>query len=231
MMSVLMTLVSCGSGDRMTSPSSTDTIPDVVIVEPTSVSPSVLDVSSLKEVKLWATWYNLPKLTNVPDGVPVRNKQGQELGYNLSLKEWCDLAMEGSGTVGEVTLNYAGTTRNSYGVDCKKYFRNHPAIKYSKFYVTKHPYGVGNKNNPLTPFKSIACDQRRYKFGSTVLIPSAVGVKLPNGEIHDGVFTCEDVGGAIKGNHIDVYIGPYKKNPFKFVKSNSSGTFSAKISK
>ncbi|MCR9203129.1 MAG: 3D domain-containing protein, partial [Halobacteriovoraceae bacterium] len=54
---------------------------------------------------------------------------------------------------------------------------------------------------------------------------------LPDGSetVHDGYFFAGDTGGAIKGTHIDVYIGVAKKNPFSWVKSNSSGTFKAKV--
>ncbi len=54
---------------------------------------------------------------------------------------------------------------------------------------------------------------------------------LPSGEstLHDGYFFAADVGGAIKDNHIDVFIGVANKNPFPFVKSNESETFDAFI--
>ena len=77
------------------------------------------------------------------------------------------------------------------------------------------------------PFESIAADQSRFKFGQKIYIPSAVGTELPNGKIHNGIFIVSDVGGLIKGNHIDVFIGSAKVNPFKFVKSSSSQTFDA----
>jgi hypothetical protein len=56
-------------------------------------------------------------------------------------------------------------------------------------------------------------------------------VILPSGEsvLHDGYFFAADVGGAIKDNHIDVFIGVAKKNPFPFVKSRASETFDAFI--
>ena len=61
--------------------------------------------------------------------------------------------------------------------------------------------------------------------GQRLYIPSADGVVLPDGSVHDGIFTCEDTGGAVTGNHIDVFLGPMAgpmtrvitRNPFDFV--------------
>ncbi len=45
--------------------------------------------------------------------------------------------------------------------------------------------------------------------------------------IHDGYFYAADVGSAIHGNHIDVFLGTAERNPFPFIASRSSGTFQA----
>ncbi len=42
---------------------------------------------------------------------------------------------------------------------------------------------------------------------------------------HDGYFFASDVGGAIKKNHIDVFLGIESINPFDFVKSDEDETF------
>jgi hypothetical protein len=45
---------------------------------------------------------------------------------------------------------------------------------------------------------------------------------------HDGYFYTADTGGAIKGNHIDVFGGVFTRNPFPdFIKSDASQTFEA----
>ncbi len=174
-----------------------------------------------EEVKLYATWYNMPYFTSVKVGYKVRGMDGKALGPILTRKNWCDLAMEGTGFIDGKTYNYAGTTRK-HVIKCA-----HRASGYVKFNVSKYQYGVGNHNNPLRPFVSVACDQKKFKYGQKFFVPSAKGVELPNGKKHNGYFVCEDVGGLIKGNHIDVFIGKYTKNPFHFVKSTESGTFKA----
>lgn len=191
-----------------------------MIVLSCSASP-VQTVKPTKKVTLWATWYNAPSFTQDSKGVHVRDIKGKSLGVKLSRKDWCNLAMEGTGFIDGKTYNYAGTS-NAYKVKCQ-----HSPSGRVKFYVTNFSYGVGNKNNPLVPFYSVACDQKKFKFGQEFYVPDAVGTMLPNGTKHDGYFKCGDVGGLIKGNHIDVFIGKATKNPFSFIKSTSRGTFKA----
>jgi len=54
---------------------------------------------------------------------------------------------------------------------------------------------------------------------------------MPDGSemIHDGYFFAGDTGGAIKGDHIDVYIGVAEHNPFSWIRSSRNGTFAAKL--
>lgn len=172
-------------------------------------------------IKLWATWYNMPKYKSDKTGIEVRDINGKPLGPKLSKKKWCNLAMEGTGFIDGHTFNYAGTS-TKHVVKC-----DHTPSGRVKFYVTKYKYGVGSRNNPLRPFVSVACDQKIYPFGTRFFIPSARGVLLPDGTVHGGYFVCEDVGGLIKGNHIDVFIGEYSKNPFEFISSNELKTFEA----
>jgi 3D (Asp-Asp-Asp) domain-containing protein len=88
---------------------------------------------------------------------------------------------------------------------------------YATFFVDKNKFGTGNKGNPLFPHFSVACDQTKFRFGQWFFIPLFVGVELPNGRKHEGYFRCDDIGGLIKGNHFDFFIGKvenWKKHPF-----------------
>ena len=202
-------------------------------VKPVEVKPVVTDLTEIKpkpievekkitgeEISLWATWYNVPTFKPTSNGIKVRDMKGNSLGVQLTNKDWCSLAMEGSGYINGKTYNYAGTT-NSYKVKCK-----HKPSGKVKFKITKHPYGTGNRNNPLRPLVSVACDQKKFKYGQKFFIPRAKGTIL-DGNIHDGIFVCEDVGGLIKDNHIDIFIGGRTKSPFDFIGSSSRKTFKA----
>jgi 3D (Asp-Asp-Asp) domain-containing protein len=76
-----------------------------------------------------------------------------------------------------------------------------------RFTLTKLRYGVGAMGVPLVPFRSIAVDRNLVKLGSTVRIPAAEGIPLPNGKIHDGIFYAVDVGSGVKGHHVDFFLG------------------------
>jgi hypothetical protein len=67
--------------------------------------------------------------------------------------------------------------------------------------------------------------------GTALFVEQARGIeiRLPDGSAahHDGYFFAADVGGAIKQNHVDFFLGTTSKNPFPFVLSKPQGTFKA----
>lgn len=87
----------------------------------------------------------------------------------------------------------------------------------------------------LVPYRTLAVDSKKIKPGTIVYIASAKGTKitLPDGKVwtHDGYFFAGDSGGAIKGNHVDVFTGMdnTSKQPFDFIKSSSRGSFNAQV--
>jgi 3D (Asp-Asp-Asp) domain-containing protein len=58
----------------------------------------------------------------------------------------------------------------------------------------------------LTELKSIAVDPRVIPIGARVYIPQAERVVV-NGVPLTGIFRAEDIGSAIQGKHIDVFVG------------------------
>ena len=73
-------------------------------------------------------------------------------------------------------------------------------------FVKNAPYGVGHRNNPLKPFRSLAVDTHIIPAGSVLFIPRARGVRLPDGSVHDGIFYAHDVGSAIRGKRLDIFV-------------------------
>jgi 3D (Asp-Asp-Asp) domain-containing protein len=65
---------------------------------------------------------------------------------------------------------------------------------------------LGCGGHKLTELKSIAVDPRIVPLGSTVYIPQAGGVMV-NGRPQSGVFYANDIGSAIKGKRIDIFVG------------------------
>jgi hypothetical protein len=71
------------------------------------------------------------------------------------------------------------------------------------------PYGRG-VDDPicLDPYFSVAADLSVYKAGDVIYIPALRGVKLPDGQIHDGYLIIRDEGGGVKGpTRFDFFTG------------------------
>ncbi|QDK36171.1 3D domain-containing protein [Bdellovibrio sp. NC01] len=85
------------------------------------------------------------------------------------------------------------------------------------------PFGYGVRSSCLDPFFTVAADLDVYKPGDVIFIPSIVGLKLPDGTVHNGYFIVRDQGRGINGKgRFDFYSGFLNwkdtKNPFRKVK-------------
>ena len=56
--------------------------------------PTANDLST--KLTLWGTYYYLPQLNDGSGNYAIRDMNGSELGPKLSLKDWCNSALEGS---------------------------------------------------------------------------------------------------------------------------------------
>jgi len=182
-------------------------------------------------VTVWATVYRLVDGRPQDDGVPLRDMAGHEIGPEVARSDWCAGALAGTLRVEGDVYTYAGVA-GAAQADC-----SHGPSERVRWSPSPHRNGTGARSNPLHPFRSIACDlgwvggstpwlNGGYPaFGQQLYIPAADGAVLPDGRVHDGIFTCEDTGGAVTGNHIDVFLGPMpgqmsqvmEDNPFDFV--------------
>ena len=188
---------------------------------------------------LWATYYYTPIFPySKTEKHSILDLEGKSFGPRLSAKDWCNAALQGSFSIsypdGAIkTFNYAGLAKKKQ-VNCK------PFHKYTKsgrirFQEARGPYGDGATGTySLIPLRSIAVDPTLIPYGTVLYIPKAKGLKITfsSGEtiIHDGYFFANDTGGAIKENHIDVYVGNEKHQELsEFVASKASETFPAFI--
>ena len=57
------------------------------------------------------------------------------------------------------------------------------------------------------PMRTIATDPRYIPRRTKLFIRETVGMRMPDGTIHDGYWYASDTGGAIKGQKIDLYTG------------------------
>lgn len=196
--------------------------------------PSANDIS--KKIILWGTYYYLPRIDDGSGDYSLRDMKSMELGPRLGLKDWCNSAMEGSVQIKDKkgivkTFNYAGVTTDNV-VDCKKIFKID--VSKTKFREARGVYGDGLDDYILAPYRTLATDGTKIPPGTVLYIPQARGAKitLENKRviIHDGYFFAGDKGGAIKDNHIDVFIGTHQSAPFfPWIKSKQQKTFEAYV--
>ena len=59
----------------------------------------------------------------------------------------------------------------------------------------------------VVPMRTVAVDKTLIPRRTVLFIKETVGVKMPDGKLHDGYWYASDVGGAIKGERIDLYTG------------------------
>lgn len=57
------------------------------------------------------------------------------------------------------------------------------------------------------PMRTVAVDPRYIPRRTRLFIPETVGMRMPDGSIHDGYWYASDTGGAIRGQKIDLYTG------------------------
>lgn len=59
----------------------------------------------------------------------------------------------------------------------------------------------------VVPMRTLAVDKNIIPRRTVVFIKETVGLKMPNGQTHDGYWYASDIGGAIKGQRVDLYTG------------------------
>lgn len=71
-------------------------------------------------------------------------------------------------------------------------------------------WGLGVRNRPLAPFRSIAVDASVIPIGTRLYVPELRGVRMPGrppwgGFVHDGCVIADDRGGGIRGREVDFF--------------------------
>ena len=117
------------------------------------------------------------------------------------------VCIEGSGKLKDGRIiNYAKTCT------CGRPCPTGGIICYSFLDATRFPWGKGSQNNPLQPLRSLAVDRTVIPIGTKLYLPDFDGMTIPSvdglgGFVHDGCFSADDVGGAIKGARFDFFSG------------------------
>jgi 3D (Asp-Asp-Asp) domain-containing protein len=197
-----------------------------------------------RPLSVWATYYKVYSASHSsrPGAIPLVGKKDKNLGAALDLIDWCEAAVQGTVQVRleqakTLTFNYDGLRRGEEFAEC-------PKTRYSKLannvrlalgrslfrlVPSDAPFGTGVQRYRLVPYRTIAVDKDMIPFGSVLYIETLRGttMTLPDGRriAHDGYVFAGDAGGAIKGNHIDFFIGTSADNPApKVVQSDANRT-------
>ena len=241
---VALSMVLLLSACNQTRPPQVQGTPPQAVAAAGASVPTFLPAAAGATVPLWATHYRVLEATPVADGYPLLTKAGDEL-VRLNKTQFCDAALQGTVSIQEGgvrrTYNYVGMGTEIQ--DCRWFIsadrRHEPfaaALGKSRFMLTDAPFGLGVSNYHLVPYKTVAVDPKLIPYGSVLFIERAVGIPYSvDGVqyIHDGYFFAGDKGGAVTGNHIDVFTGVGNARAFTFVdKEDAAGqpiTFDAVI--
>lgn len=157
--------------------------------------------AKLRSITQYGVW------DSVADGdVVVRDPKGRALGHadkrSLYLAD-----LEGTMRLGDKILSLA-SSGNAFDASGKASFdRFDPAKSKWIDVCAQAPWGMGAKM-PLIPFRTLAHDPRTESlYGRRVYIAELAGIKLPTGEVHNGVCIVGDAGGMQDGA-FDLFIGP-----------------------
>lgn len=67
-----------------------------------------------------------------------------------------------------------------------------------------HPFGLGNDDNNIYPFTSVASNDLPQ--GTRLYIKILDGLKLPSGQVHNGCVRIDDTGDSFSGCQLDFYV-------------------------
>ncbi|HUO22667.1 MAG TPA: 3D domain-containing protein [Caulobacteraceae bacterium] len=81
----------------------------------------------------------------------------------------------------------------------------------------------------LAPMRTVAVDPSVFPRHSVLFIKQTVGMKMPDGTLHDGFWYASDVGGAIKGLRVDLFTGVTAKSMQAFHALNLATLSAVKV--
>lgn len=170
-----------------------------------------------QSTRVAATIYYIPNETKFGGStrtMRIRNADGKMVSVSVKESFYQAIKIQGSGILND------GRTITIYGK--------------GGWQFTDKRYGLGTAQKPLIPFRSVAIDHEQFpnlNNGDKIFIPSTRGMKIPGTTlVHDGYWIVSDVGLAIKGKHIDMFVGDmhyyefmrYVNDPKNFVESGTA---------
>jgi 3D (Asp-Asp-Asp) domain-containing protein len=159
-----------------------------------SDKPKVFGVKPIQVDIHWTAYYVAPVEKTIPGKghtVLVVDRQGKKARVVLTKSSYDAANMEAVA----VGIDKQGRKFYAYRVQADVWHQ-----------LPKGAEAMGNQVNALTRLTDVAADQKRYPYGSMIYLPDAVSKKFADGESMDGYFWVGDAGGAIVGNHFDLFV-------------------------
>ncbi len=196
---------------------------------------------TLEELSLWATEYYV-HIADAGGTIPFLSPAGDTLAFCADSCDFCTACLEGTvflldSTGSHSVLNYAARDANAQ-MNCRlcsQYTGSSLRVESWGSVRWKHSsgYGEGVRGYHLVPYRTVAVDPKLIPYGSVLYVPAARGTAIAINDSttieHDGYFFAGDTGGAIKGNHIDVFTGTDASHPFDFVRSSAKHTYEVRL--
>ncbi|WP_291365203.1 3D domain-containing protein [Acetobacter sp. UBA5411] len=195
-----------------------------------------------KALRLYATRYyvHYVESSTAADAAPLLRRDGSLIGISIPKSQFCFGALQGTIAVHDRTKS---AIYNADGLA--------PRRSATCFFAALCPsvndalslqawagvsgngiFGLGVKGFRLVPFRTVAVDPTKIPIGTVLYIPRLAGFAFDDKGTrrkHDGYVIAGDVGGGIKGNHIDLFTGSYTGAPPAFVTSSPTGVFDAYV--
>jgi 3D (Asp-Asp-Asp) domain-containing protein len=201
-----------------------------------------------KKLDLWGTWYHMPVLNAAAPGpaaatgVSLIGTDGQPISSPLSKEDWCYAALQGSVWVKDASGAQSAYVFMDAGgpeqTDCDASLGElsagiKKATRRARFAAYSHPAGCDARPTPMLPYRTVAVDPKVIPLGTVLFIPELRGqIFRLSGEVfaHDGYVFAGDVGGAIKGAHIDFYVDNVTQPPLPaIISSHEANGFKAQV--
>jgi 3D (Asp-Asp-Asp) domain-containing protein len=164
--------------------------------------------------KIFPTFYNIANESyyDGPKTVSLLQAGSLKLIAKVTPEFRDDLDMEGTGILNDGRILNVGNYVNG---------------KWRYVILPAGTYGLGIYKHYLYPSRTVAIDfnrickktgvsgctsstvqNRKNLVGALIYIPKLVGTVMPNGFVHDGYMCAQDIGGAIKDDRVDIFVGP-----------------------
>jgi len=141
-----------------------------------------------------------------PGLVPVHGRDCARVLAWVTADFHSDLGLQGSGALPDGRLlNFEERCT------CAVPTRRGERICYAELSRTDFPFGRGASLNRqffwLQPYRSLAADPALVPIGTVLYVPALRGRRLPHSAEHNGCVRAEDTGRAIRGPHLDLFVG------------------------